>query len=180
MNLRSLVCKIFWKELESGIRIRTSNFVLEMLKFFNKRACQLVLGVGAMQVSGLKSTTSKHLALASQEVGYLQRMLSRTLHEADVQEMFKCARASYQLVHSEISPGLLEAITKHANMEYCLVRLVEYVLSKVMEELENHITSQVEPILKLRDMMIGWIHEGFQSFFRSLNDELLKQEGAPL
>nr|KAJ0219440.1 hypothetical protein LSAT_V11C300122020 [Lactuca sativa] len=35
-------------------------------------------------------------------------------------------------------------------------------------------------ILKLRDMMIGWIHEGFQSFFRSLNDELLKQEGPSL
>ncbi|CAI9277030.1 unnamed protein product [Lactuca saligna] len=35
-------------------------------------------------------------------------------------------------------------------------------------------------ILKLRDMMIGWIHEGFQSFFRQPNDELLKQEGAPL
>ncbi|CAH1427647.1 unnamed protein product [Lactuca virosa] len=35
-------------------------------------------------------------------------------------------------------------------------------------------------ILKLRDMMICWIHEGFQSFFRKLNDELLKQERAPL
>ncbi|CAH1421267.1 unnamed protein product [Lactuca virosa] len=32
-------------------------------------------------------------------------------------------------------------------------------------------------ILKLRDMMIGWIHEGFQSFFRQLNDELLLLSG---
>ncbi|XP_076942768.1 pre-mRNA-processing factor 39-1-like [Bidens hawaiensis] len=30
------------------------------------------------------------------------------------------ARASYQLVHAEISPGLLEAIIKHANMEHRL------------------------------------------------------------
>nr|KAJ0198591.1 hypothetical protein LSAT_V11C700358350 [Lactuca sativa] len=98
-------------------------------------------------------------------------------HELCMKLMFKkcssepffstCARASYQLVHSEISPGLLEAITKHANMEYRLVRmffslnilvhavlldkkpdevpmLVESVLSKVMEEFENHIASQVE------------------------------------
>lgn len=35
------------------------------------------------------------------------------------------ARASYQLVHSEISPGLLEAIVKHANMEHRLVSLFE-------------------------------------------------------
>ncbi|KAK1383371.1 hypothetical protein POM88_021106 [Heracleum sosnowskyi] len=27
------------------------------------------------------------------------------------------ARAAYQLVHAEISPGLLEAIVKHVNME---------------------------------------------------------------
>ncbi|CAI9290977.1 unnamed protein product [Lactuca saligna] len=66
--------------------------------------------------------------------------------------------------------------------------LVEFMLSKVIEEFENHITSQVELdfrvafyqesglILNLRDMMIGLIHEGFQSFFRQLNNELLKQE----
>ncbi|XP_040972675.1 pre-mRNA-processing factor 39 isoform X3 [Gossypium hirsutum] len=33
------------------------------------------------------------------------------------------ARAAYQLVHSEISPGLLEAIIKHANMESRLGKL---------------------------------------------------------
>ncbi|CAI9294966.1 unnamed protein product [Lactuca saligna] len=32
-------------------------------------------------------------------------------------------------------------------------------------------------ILKLRDMMIGWIREGFQRFFRRLNDELLLLSG---
>lgn len=33
---------------------------------FNSRMCQLVLGAGAMQVSGLRSITAKHLALSSQ------------------------------------------------------------------------------------------------------------------
>nr|XP_043620581.1 vacuolar protein sorting-associated protein 54, chloroplastic [Erigeron canadensis] len=49
--------------------------VLEMLKFFNTRACQLVLGAGAMQVSGLKSITSKHLALASQVVSFVHAII---------------------------------------------------------------------------------------------------------
>ncbi|KAJ4974524.1 hypothetical protein NE237_007698 [Protea cynaroides] len=44
--------------------------VAELLKFFNTRTCQLVLGAGAMQVSGLKSITSKHLALASQVISF--------------------------------------------------------------------------------------------------------------
>lgn len=49
--------------------------VLEMLKFFNTRSCQLVLGAGAMQVSGLKSITSKHLALASQVVSFVHAII---------------------------------------------------------------------------------------------------------
>ncbi|XP_074338003.1 vacuolar protein sorting-associated protein 54, chloroplastic isoform X1 [Apium graveolens] len=44
--------------------------VVELLKFFNTKTCQLVLGAGAMQVSGLKSITSKHLALASQVISF--------------------------------------------------------------------------------------------------------------
>ncbi|XP_021970883.1 vacuolar protein sorting-associated protein 54, chloroplastic isoform X2 [Helianthus annuus] len=49
--------------------------VLEMLKFFNTRTCQLVLGAGAMQVSGLKSITSKHLALASQVISFVHAIM---------------------------------------------------------------------------------------------------------
>ncbi|KAJ4800655.1 Vacuolar protein sorting-associated protein 54 [Rhynchospora pubera] len=45
--------------------------VVELLKLFNSRTCQLVLGAGAMQVSGLKSITSKHLALASQIISFI-------------------------------------------------------------------------------------------------------------
>jgi vacuolar protein sorting-associated protein 54 len=45
--------------------------VLELLKVFNSRSCQLVLGAGAMQVSGLKSITAKHLAVCCQCVSAL-------------------------------------------------------------------------------------------------------------
>ncbi|KAM4771510.1 vacuolar protein sorting-associated protein 54 [Rhinophrynus dorsalis] len=37
----------------------------ELLKYFNSRSCQLVLGAGALQVVGLKTITTKNLALAS-------------------------------------------------------------------------------------------------------------------
>ncbi|XP_061736686.1 vacuolar protein sorting-associated protein 54 isoform X2 [Nerophis ophidion] len=37
----------------------------DLLKHFNSRTCQLVLGAGAMQVVGLKTITTKNLALAS-------------------------------------------------------------------------------------------------------------------
>lgn len=46
------------------------------------------------------------------------------------------ARAAYQLVHTEISPGFLEAIIKHANMERRLVSFCkQYVKGACFEEL---------------------------------------------
>jgi len=49
--------------------------VAELLKLFNSRTCQLVLGAGAMQVSGLKSITAKHLALANQSLTLILALL---------------------------------------------------------------------------------------------------------
>ena len=45
-----------------------SQRVVELLRSFNSRTCQLILGAGAMQVSGLKSITVKHLAVACHTV----------------------------------------------------------------------------------------------------------------
>ncbi|XP_055353415.1 vacuolar protein sorting-associated protein 54-like isoform X2 [Paramacrobiotus metropolitanus] len=39
--------------------------IVEILKMFNSRTCQLVLGAGAMHSAGLKSITSKNLTLSS-------------------------------------------------------------------------------------------------------------------
>eukprot|EP00658_Telonema_sp_P-2_P006064 TRINITY_DN12303_c0_g1_i3.p1 TRINITY_DN12303_c0_g1~~TRINITY_DN12303_c0_g1_i3.p1 ORF type:complete len:246 (-),score=69.93 TRINITY_DN12303_c0_g1_i3:98-835(-) len=40
--------------------------VVELLKTYNSKTCQLVLGAGAMKLAGLKSITARHLVLASQ------------------------------------------------------------------------------------------------------------------
>ncbi|XP_025885106.1 vacuolar protein sorting-associated protein 54, chloroplastic-like isoform X2 [Solanum lycopersicum] len=53
-----------------GLSSEVVHRVVEILKLFNTRTCQLVLGAGAMQVSGLKSITSKHLALSSQVISF--------------------------------------------------------------------------------------------------------------
>ncbi|KAL4191169.1 hypothetical protein AMTRI_Chr07g79370 [Amborella trichopoda] len=49
--------------------------VVEILKLFNSRTCQLVLGARAIQVTGLKSITAKHLALASQVVSFFYAII---------------------------------------------------------------------------------------------------------
>ncbi len=39
----------------------TMSRVIELLKSFNSRTCQVVLGAGAMRSAGLKNITAKHL-----------------------------------------------------------------------------------------------------------------------
>ncbi|KAL3632342.1 hypothetical protein CASFOL_025326 [Castilleja foliolosa] len=44
--------------------------VAEILKLFNSRTAHLVLGANALQVSGLRSITARHLAMASQVISF--------------------------------------------------------------------------------------------------------------
>ncbi|KAI3915646.1 hypothetical protein MKX01_015471 [Papaver californicum] len=80
----------------------------------------------SMEVKGSMDLANNALARATQV--FVKRQPEIHLFAArfreqsgDIQE----ARAAYQLVHSGISPGLLEAITKHANMEHRLGNMEE-------------------------------------------------------
>ncbi|KAI9676448.1 MAG: Vacuolar protein sorting-associated protein 54 [Caeruleum heppii] len=48
-----------------------STNLVEYLKLFNSRSCQLILGAGATRSAGLKNITTKHLALASQALSFI-------------------------------------------------------------------------------------------------------------
>ncbi|KAK5112287.1 hypothetical protein LTR85_011559 [Meristemomyces frigidus] len=48
-----------------------STALLEVLKTFNSRSTQLILGAGATRSAGLKNITTKHLALASQALSFV-------------------------------------------------------------------------------------------------------------
>eukprot|EP00842_Homolaphlyctis_polyrhiza_P003858 jgi/Hompol1/4473/HPOL_001732-RA len=62
------------------------NRILELLKLYNSRTCQVILGAGAMRSAGLKNITARHIALAAQSIGvvlailpYLKDGISRLL-----------------------------------------------------------------------------------------------------
>ncbi|XVE77979.1 hypothetical protein DITRI_Ditri13aG0107400 [Diplodiscus trichospermus] len=72
------------------------------------------------------------------------------------------ARAAYQLVHSEISPGLLEAIIKHANMEHRLGKLEDgfslYEQAIAIEKGKEH--SQTLPMLYAQYARFSYLVSG--------------------
>jgi len=49
--------------------------VAELMKFFNSRICQLIIGAGAISVSGLKTITIRNLALAQRAVQLVMKMI---------------------------------------------------------------------------------------------------------
>ena len=49
--------------------------VAEIMKFFNSRICQLIIGAGAISVSGLKTITIRNLALAQRAVQLVMKMI---------------------------------------------------------------------------------------------------------
>ncbi|KAG9227947.1 Vps54-like protein-domain-containing protein [Amylocarpus encephaloides] len=53
-----------------GMTTEASNVLLDFLRLFNSRSCQLILGAGARHSAGLKNINSKHLALASQALSF--------------------------------------------------------------------------------------------------------------
>ncbi|KAI9777469.1 MAG: Vacuolar protein sorting-associated protein 54 [Geoglossum umbratile] len=65
------------EKLESFIALipsmnqEVSSGLLDYLKLFNSRSCQLILGAGATRSAGLKNITTKHLALASQALSFI-------------------------------------------------------------------------------------------------------------
>ena len=54
--------------------------LVELLKLFNSRTCQLVLGAGALQLVGLKTITTKNLCLASRCLQLILHFLPLVRH----------------------------------------------------------------------------------------------------
>ncbi|KAF7804603.1 Pre-mRNA-processing factor 39 [Senna tora] len=103
-----------------------------------------------MEASGSMDLANNVLARATQV--FVKRQPETHLFSARFKEQtgdIAGARAAYQLVHAEISPGLLEAITRHANMENRLGNFEDacsmYEHAIAIEKGKEH--SQTLPIL---------------------------------
>ncbi|KDQ60899.1 hypothetical protein JAAARDRAFT_709192 [Jaapia argillacea MUCL 33604] len=73
-TLETLILLVDYLKLIVNLSMLTTDAmsrVIEFLKAFNSRTCQVVLGAGAMRSAGLKNITARHLALASQSLSIM-------------------------------------------------------------------------------------------------------------
>ncbi|EPS39259.1 hypothetical protein H072_6959 [Dactylellina haptotyla CBS 200.50] len=96
--------------------------MLEFLKLFNSRVCQVILGAGATKSAGLKHITTKHLALASQALSivvavipYVREAVRRHLGPAatggTILADFDRIKRNYQEHQSEIHSKLISIMS---------------------------------------------------------------------
>jgi hypothetical protein len=83
---------------------------IELLKLFNSRTCQLVLGAGAMHLAGLKSINAKHLALSTQCLGFAMSQVGR----AAATRLLSCVFTSAAFADTRAEAGAYATATRQA------------------------------------------------------------------
>ncbi|KAK4689929.1 vacuolar protein sorting-associated protein 54, partial [Tremellales sp. Uapishka_1] len=109
--------------------------IIEFLKSFNSRTCQVVLGAGAMRSAGLKNITAKHLALASQSLSvvisiipYIREFIRRHLNtkQAVMLIEFDKLKRDYQEHQNEIHSKLVAIMSDRLAVHCASLREVDW------------------------------------------------------
>ncbi|KAF8226749.1 Vps54-domain-containing protein [Tricholoma matsutake] len=117
----------------------TMGRVIEFLKAFNSRTCQVVLGAGAMRSAGLKNITAKHLALASQSLSimfelipYVRETFRRHLSpkQAVMLVEFDKLKRDYQEHQNEIHSKLIAIMGDRLNAHIKTLQAVDWNIPK--------------------------------------------------
>jgi len=92
-------------------------------KLHNSRTYQLILGAGATRTAGLKSITTKHLAMASQGLSiitsllpYLRETVRRRTPQSPALQAFDKVKRTYQQYQSEIYTKLISIMSERVKI----------------------------------------------------------------
>jgi vacuolar protein sorting-associated protein 54 len=110
--------------------------LIDVLRTFNSRTSQLILGAGATRIAGLKNITTKHLALASQALSfviamspYLREAVRRhasSSNKAEVLGEFDKLKRLYQDHQMAIHDKLVEIMTARATSHVNSMKKVDF------------------------------------------------------
>ncbi|KAF4544121.1 Vps54-like protein [Lasiodiplodia theobromae] len=90
--------------------------LVDYLRTFQSRTCQLILGAGAKESAGLKSITTKHLALASQALNFIIALIPY-LHKM---------RRLYQDQQTNIHDKLIEIMTQRLHIHVNAMKKLDF------------------------------------------------------
>lgn len=158
-----------------------SRHVVDLLRNFNCRSCQLVMGAGALRVAGLKTITSTNLALVSRALQLILWLLPKM--KQHFQQFEAAAVTGYEAIENEIQSHVKEIENKICSivMERVAVQLEAWdarppIPSQSFRIVSRHLVKlheAIAPILPEQQIhiMYGTLHRNFKD---KLREQLLK------
>ncbi|KAK7037969.1 Vps54 domain-containing protein [Favolaschia claudopus] len=165
----------------------TMSRVIEFLKAFNSRTCQVVLGAGAMRSAGLKNITAKHLALASQSLSimialipYVRETFRRHLSQKQAVMLveFDKLKRDYQEHQNEIHAKLIAIMGDRLNAHIRTFQTVDWSVPR--EEVNTYMSILVKETVTLhkvlsRHLSMAVVEDVMTQVFAAINHRLSEE-----
>ncbi|CAG9862352.1 unnamed protein product [Phyllotreta striolata] len=153
----------------------------DLLKTFNSRSCQLVLGAGALRTAGLKTITSTNLVLASRSLQFL--VWTIPLLKGHFKSLTNEALSGFDVVEQDLGHHIRQLETKVVTIMNTLLgdQLNEWdakppVPSKQFRNISRHLTKLHEAVsLVLPQGQVTDLYEVIHKNFKNrVRDQLMK------
>ncbi|CDO76445.1 hypothetical protein BN946_scf184781.g22 [Trametes cinnabarina] len=163
--------------------------VIELLKSFNSRTCQVVLGAGAMRSAGLKNITAKHLALASQSLAimislipYVRETFRRHLSQKQAVMLieFDKLKRDYQEHQNEIHAKLIAIMGDRLTAHIRSLQAVRWDLPKEGDGVNEYMEVLVKETVTLHKVLSRYLPSSIVEFvmtqvFAAINHRLSEE-----
>ncbi|OSD08356.1 Vps54-domain-containing protein [Trametes coccinea BRFM310] len=165
--------------------------VIELLKSFNSRTCQVVLGAGAMRSAGLKNITAKHLALASQSLAimislipYVRETFRRHLSQKQAVMLieFDKLKRDYQEHQNEIHAKLIAIMGDRLTAHIRSLQAVRWDVPKEGGGVNEYMEVLVKETVTLHKVLSRYLPSSIVEFvmtqvFAAINHRLSEEYG---
>ncbi|KAF6763954.1 retrograde transporter [Ephemerocybe angulata] len=144
----------------------TMSRVIEFMKAFNSRTCQVVLGAGAMRSAGLRNITAKHLALASQSlsmvselISYIREIFRRHLSQTQAVMLveFDRLKRDYQEHQNEIHAKLIAIMGDRLTIHITALQAVDWKVSSPGAPVNTYMVKLVEETTMLHKVLSRYL-----------------------
>ncbi|KIJ10486.1 hypothetical protein PAXINDRAFT_86004 [Paxillus involutus ATCC 200175] len=150
----------------STLNTDTMSRVIEFLKAFNSRTCQVVLGAGAMRSAGLRNITAKHLALASQSLSimvvlipYVRETFRRHLspNQAVMLIEFDKLKRDFQEHQNEIHSKLIAIMGDRISAHVKSLQTVNWEITKQGDGVNDYMELLVKETVTLHKVLSRYL-----------------------
>lgn len=147
--------------------------VIDLLRCFNSRSCQLIIGAGAMRVAGLKTITSTNLALVSRALQLVLYLLPRLREHFESMSGYEAIERDYQGHIKEIEHKIHGIVSERITAQLEAWDARPPIPSQTFRHISRH-------LVKLHEAIAGvlpetQIHEIYDVVHRNFKDKLREQ-----